>query len=105
MCPRTRRIRLDHFIAYEKFVYDPNGPASLIFEFRLTKKASGFWHFPDFGCSDFGISLYSTVNIRKPNVQISDEAEIRTIDRSVYRRSDFERSVRLNVRISDRPLS
>ena len=37
---------------------------------------------------------YSTVNVRKPNVRTSDSAEIRTMDCSVKRRLDFERSVR-----------
>ena len=37
-------------------------------------------------------SKHNTVNVRNPNVRISDNAEIRTISCSVWSCSDFERS-------------
>ena len=40
------------------------------------------------------LRMTSTVNVPNPNVRILVNAEIRTIDRLVNRRSDFERSVR-----------
>ena len=41
----------------------------------------------------------NTVNVRKPNVRISDSAKIRTIDRSNRSCSDFQRSVHSSVRL------
>ena len=49
------------------------------------------------GTENLGHFIYkkkinTTVNVRNPNIQISDNAEIRTIDRSRWLRSDFGRS-------------
>ena len=42
----------------QKIVYDENGALVWISALGLTKKEFGFWHFPDFGCPDFGVPLY-----------------------------------------------
>ena len=47
---RTKRTRLDHFFK-ENIFQIKNGPASPDFGVWVTKEASGFQSFPDFGVS------------------------------------------------------
>ena len=54
--PRTGHNKQDSFIN-KKFIYKI-GPASPYFGVQADKKPSRFWHFLDFGCPDFGVSLY-----------------------------------------------